>query len=184
MASKQLTLGNFFRGAEGAAVVRERNVRKDQEENKKAYERKRKRGFIEAWRDEFQGLTDTPEGMICTDCSRFRETAGQTSFLTGNTYYRIDNIRSHFSSPKHIQCAQAVRAIENQHVQGPMDIIIQKLGEQNKTLLCYMFNTAYCVIHGEMPFTYYPTLMNLQTKNGSDLFRLQSYQTNKACSRY
>lgn len=45
-----------------------------------------------------------------------------------------------------------------------MDDVLRRLGEKNKLLLCSLFNTAYCVLQSEMPFTVYPTLLKLQVK--------------------
>jgi hypothetical protein len=52
---------------------------------------------------------------------------------------------------------------------GPLDGADTKLGEKNKTIIMFMFNIAYCVMRGELPFTSYPTMLNLQIKNGSEL---------------
>jgi hypothetical protein len=43
------------------------------------------------------------------------------------------------------------------HVQGNkggiMDVAIRKLSEKNRTLMIYMFNTAYCIMKEELPYT-------------------------------
>ena len=49
--------------------------------------------------------------------------------------------------------------------------------------MIYMFNTAYCIMKEELPYTLYTTMLKLQVKNGSDLARLKSYQSDKACAR-
>lgn len=35
---------------------------------KKKYELKRKWGFVDSWKSEFVGLSDTDTGMVCTVC--------------------------------------------------------------------------------------------------------------------
>lgn len=65
-----------------------------------------------------------------------------------------------------------------------MDDVLRRIGEKNKLLLCSLFNTEYCVLQSEMPFTVYLTLLKLQIKKGSDLSKVKSYQSDKACSRY
>jgi hypothetical protein len=45
---------------------------------------------------------------------------------------------------------------------GPLDGADTKLGEKNKTIIMFMFNIAYCVMRGELPFTSYPTIDHLQ----------------------
>jgi hypothetical protein len=34
-----------------------------------------------------------------------------------------------------------------------MDVAIRKLSEKNRTLMIYMFNTAYCIMKEELPYT-------------------------------
>lgn len=65
-----------------------------------------------------------------------------------------------------------------------MDDVLHRIGEKNKLLLCSLFNTECCVLHSEMPFTVYPTLLKLQIKKGSDLLKVKSYQSDKACARF
>ena len=60
----------------------------------------------------FDGLQDSSDGMICTYCKKFPNIAGPSSFISGNKSYRIDGIRSHFSSPKHLQCSEAYFAAQ------------------------------------------------------------------------
>ena len=100
--AKQPSLYHFFGNKE------KEKEKCSQEESKKRYELKRKRGFVDSWKIEFDGLIDSENGMICTVCQKYNGMSGATSFLTGNTTYRIDSVRSHFSSPKHLQCAAAL----------------------------------------------------------------------------
>jgi Ca2+-dependent lipid-binding protein len=60
----------------------------------------------------YDGLQDSSDGMICTYCKKFPNIAGPSSFISGNKSYRIDGIRSHFSSPKHLQCSEAYFAAQ------------------------------------------------------------------------
>jgi hypothetical protein len=50
--------------------------------------------------------------MIRTYCKKFPNIAGPSSFISGNKSYRIDGIRSHLSSPKHLQCSEAYFAAQ------------------------------------------------------------------------
>jgi hypothetical protein len=60
----------------------------------------RKRGFIDSWSKDFDGLQDSSDGLICTYCKTFPNIAGPSSFISGNKSYRIDGIRSHYSLNK------------------------------------------------------------------------------------
>ncbi|KAJ8318510.1 hypothetical protein KUTeg_003601 [Tegillarca granosa] len=140
------------------------------------------------WQQDFDGLIDTKNGMVCTIFQDLKNISdASSSFLTGNKTYRIESIRSHFMSPKHLCCVQAKLVQEHAQVgqlQGPMDVVIQKIGDKNKIILSHMFNTAYFVLKEELPFTKFPSLVRLQVKNGSDLGRIQSYVNDKACARF
>ena len=153
-------------------------------ETKKQYELlKRKREYQVSWETEFRGLQyDGDVGMTCKYCCQYKELAGPTVFITGSKTFRKTGIISHWESPKHLLAANA--AANLLEGQGPMDRIIQKLGQQNKQLIIKLFNTAYFVIHHEMPFTSFPDMLSLQIKNGSDLKRLISYSTDMACRRF
>ena len=100
----QVTLGKFFSGVP--------QIRESDGDSKKIYEHKRKRGFIDSWSKNFDGLQDSSDGMICTYCKKFPNIAGPSSFISGNKSYRIDGIHSHFSSPKHLQCSEAYFAAQ------------------------------------------------------------------------
>ena len=39
------------------------------------------------------------------------------------------------------------------HKGGIMNVAIRKLSEKNRTLMIYMFNTAYCIMKEELPYT-------------------------------
>jgi hypothetical protein len=53
------------------------------------------------------GILTSSDGTIRTYCKKFPNIAGPSSFISGNKSYRIDGIRSHLSSPKHLQCSEA-----------------------------------------------------------------------------
>jgi hypothetical protein len=44
----------------------EHHKRESDGDSKKIYEHKRKRGFIDSWSTNFDGLQDSSDGMICT----------------------------------------------------------------------------------------------------------------------
>jgi hypothetical protein len=54
----QVTLGKFFSGVP--------QIRESDGDSKKIYEHKRKRGFIDSWSKNVDGLQDSSDGMICT----------------------------------------------------------------------------------------------------------------------
>lgn len=65
---------------------------------------------------------------------------------------------------------------------GPLDIAVRNLNESQRLKLEACFNTAYFVTKKEFPFTLYPSLLDLQLKNGVDL--PNSYHSDQACRRF
>ena len=88
----QVTLGIFFSGVP--------QIRESDGDSKKIYEHKRKRGFIDSWSKNVDGLQDSSDGTIRTYCKKFPNIAGPSSFISVNKSYRIDGIRSHYSLNK------------------------------------------------------------------------------------
>ena len=93
-ASKQTQLSKFFTNFPNKA-----DKRKSQAENKKEYEKKRVRGWVDSWSETFPGLKDTEQGLVCGACAKYKSKAGDTVFVTGCKSYRIDTIHAHFKSP-------------------------------------------------------------------------------------
>jgi len=182
---KQSKLVNFFKPSNEKPAEVSKTI--DQTECKKKYELKRKRCFQESWTKDFPGLANTDKGMVCNLCVAHRDIADSgSSFVEGSKSFRIESIRSHFSSPKHQLCVEADHVAQRRAANlcaGPMDRMLQKIGEDNKTLLKYLFNTVFWVLQEELPFAKFPSLLKLQVKNGSELSRLLSYKSDKACAR-
>lgn len=185
MSAKQPSLFQFgVKSSKNQEKQEENDPQKNTPESKKNYETfKRKREFLAPWLLEFAGLKhDGEKGMTCEACTRFKEIAGQTNFVSGCKTYRKNSIQSHWESPRHLLAANALLCVQ-QGGEGPLDVVVRKLGEKNMKIITAMFNTAYFVIHEEMPLATFPSLMQLQSKNGSDLRRLLSYSSDKACAR-
>lgn len=74
--------------------------------------------------------------MICSFCTTFPLLSDETSSLfTGKTGYRIDSVRSHFSSEKHEQWSKVTYAAQRreneEHFEDPIDVAIRKISEKN-----------------------------------------------------
>ncbi|XP_013383760.1 uncharacterized protein LOC106154070 [Lingula anatina] len=180
---KQTSISSFF---SETAEVPEKKKKTESQDQKKKYEDKRVRGWVSTWPMKFPGLVNTDRGMVCTFCRQFPALAGDTVMVTGCKSYRVESLCGHFSSQTHMRCVKAAavqKRIEAGRCAGPLDQIVNKLGEHHYSLVKKLFNTAYCVVVNEMPFTTFPNLLKLQIKNGSDLDQLISYQSDKACAR-
>ena len=90
--ARQLTLTDCnFLGPR--AEKRKRNA----QENKRKYEAKRQRLFLDKWCVDFPGLVFKEEEnkMFCGDCCRHPSLADKTSSLfTGNSTFRIQSVQS------------------------------------------------------------------------------------------
>ena len=132
----QVTLGKFFTGVP--------QIRQSDGDSKKIYEHKRKRGFIDSWSKNFDGLQDSSDGMICTYCKKFPNIAGPSSFISGN--------KSYVHTFLHQNIYNVLKPILL-HKGGIMNVAIRKLSEKNRTLVIYMFNATYCIMKEELPYT-------------------------------
>ena len=65
---------------------------------------------------------------------------------------------------------------------GAMDLAVRRLNEDQLQKLAICFNTAYWIAKNELPFTLYPSVLELQTANGVDL--AESYKSDNACRRF
>lgn len=66
-------------------------------------------------------------------------------------------------------------------VVGRLDIAVRKLNKKQREKLSVCFNTEYWVVKNEMPFTVYPSLLDLQQVNGVRLAK--SFKSDQACRR-
>lgn len=184
--SRQLTLKNF--GVVSPENITKKTQAKGRKVTQDEYEAKRPRKFVSSWKDKYPGLYEDNDKLYCFPCVKYSTISDPTSNLVlGSSSYRVGGLDSHWKSEPHRRAAnhhhaQNVRD-EGGRVEGPMDVIIQALNEQNAELLKKLFNTVYFILKYEEPFTSLPRLLGLQVKNGSDLHRLLSYKTDQACRR-
>ena len=99
---------------------------------------------------------------------------------------RKSTLQTHDKSLKHELCkeaknAKAVRAKPKEQQQGPIDVGINKMSEQQFERMTKIFNTAYHVYKYEQPFTHFTSSLKLQMKNGVDVGK--QYHSDMACSR-
>ena len=125
--------------------------------------------------------------LYCKSCKLYPSISDSAcSLVIGNTSYRTSGLGTHWRSKQHLQAANhhaVQRAEAGDNVEGPMDLAIRNLNENNKQVLKKLFNTAYYILKYEEPFAAFPRLLALQVKNGSDLTSLLSYKSDQACCR-
>ena len=70
-------------------------------------------------------------------------------------------------------------------VVGAMDLAVRRLNEDQLQKLAVCFNTAYWIAKNELPFTLYPSVLELQTVNGLNGVDLaETYKSDNACRRF
>ncbi|XP_014669372.1 PREDICTED: uncharacterized protein LOC106810507 [Priapulus caudatus] len=187
---------------------------KGNEDTKKKYEMKRKRGFLPKWLNEYEWLRydEETEAMFCTSCEKYAAEKSSAFTTTGCLTFRIESLKSHETSSSHVnaskietislmkekkkmvvcsytgdienkstsEAAQAVSGCSN--VVGAMDLAIRKLNEDQLQKLSVCFRSAYWIAKNELPFTLYPSVLELQQVNGVEL--AASYKTDNACRRF
>ena len=129
--ARQLTLTDCnFLGPR--AEERKRNA----QENKRKYEAKRQRSFLDKWCVDFPGLIYKEEEnkMFCGVCCRHPSLADKTSSLfTGNNTFRIQSLQSHWASANHIM-AQARDYQVRQAWQKEKKNKLERIWRKNKIL--------------------------------------------------
>ena len=101
------------------------------------------------------------------------------SFFVGTKSFRKQNLKAHCDSAKHLDCLAARNRPRIN--QGPLPEQINRMEETLKDQMKILFNTAYHVVKMELPFSCFPSLLQLQKKNGLEIG--EAYLTAKACNR-
>ncbi len=150
---------------------------------KAKYEKeKRERKFLESWKSEFMWLrydSDRNE-MHCEVCRAFPQIAEKGNLFHGSSVFRKKGLKSHNNSAAHLRCMDADRAAKKPH-DAPLPAQVRRMDDQTLQRLKKLFITAYFVTKLEMPFTAYPSQLDLQGKNGLEMGN--AYQSDNAMRR-
>ena len=96
---RQATLAGFVCSKNDAST----SNKKEESETSQTDSKKRKRNFVAHWPNEFPGLEDTTDGMVCTICKQYASKNVQSSaFLSGSKSYRLKSIKGHWMSEMHL----------------------------------------------------------------------------------
>ncbi|CAH1264085.1 ZNF862 [Branchiostoma lanceolatum] len=149
------------------------------------YEAKRKRRFLEKWRQQFNFVEYDygADVMYCKTCRAVPEKAdGNVLFhgVTGDTI-RSRALTGHVNIDAHVACQAALDARENPE-QAPIRRALQHLNNAVEDKMIKLFNTAYYVAREEAPFTSFPKLVGLQVKNGQALG--ETYRNDQGCRTF
>jgi len=149
------------------------------------YEGKRKRRFLEKWRQEFDFVEYDyrAEVMFCKVCRAVPEKADGNVLFHGVTGDKIRSraLTGHLKIDAHTDCQAALDARQNPE-QAPIRRALQRLNNAVEDKMIKLFNTAYFVAKEEAPFTSFPKLVDLQVKNG--LHMGETYRNDQGCRTF
>ena len=190
-ARRCFSLLGYFKGTEqntkqSTSKDKEASTTTDCEDSEpKAKKAKKERAFKEAWRKEFAWLMYDDESgkMFCQYCLHFPNSKNkQSSFCCGSQNFQLDGLRSHERSAGHVLSVDAKVAKNKGARKGTIDAELLRLEKDTVAKMEKLFNTAYYVCYLKMPFSSFPHLCSLQTKNG--LVLGQTYRNDHGCKEF
>lgn len=144
-------------------------TKKSISEKNKEYDKKRKRTFIDEWKQEFPWVFLEDNLMYCTPCTKFPNLTDKTSsFYVGCSNYRKGALQSHETNRKHTRCCDALAASENPE-DAPMDRLLRAIPADAQPRLEKLFRSAYFVAFHNKPFSDFGIMGELQNLNGANL---------------
>ena len=138
------------------------------------------------WKDEFPWLTikEEDQAFLCSLCCKAPDVAGSTQFLTGCFPIKKDSMQKHAKSNGHLRAQTAVLAMQKP-VHETVNAQSFNKGrkdeeEKERREVAMKMTTAYFIAKEELPFSKFPGLINLQKKNGLQIW--STYANDKSCA--
>lgn len=167
------TIDSFFVPSARASVSVEGQKDKDDETTAETAEtvnepelKKKTYTFRREWLSQFPWLRHSKEEnvMFCMYCKECGKTmAGNTSFVTGCNTFRIETLKKHSASAKHISCRDKCTAQVS-----PLPDAFQRQTAANRSAeeaeMIAKFNIAYNIAREELPFTKFRSEVILHKK--------------------
>ena len=117
--------------------------------------------------------------IYCKECSK--TLAGSSDFAISSKTFRIETLKKHNKSRKHILCRD--RCIAGK---ATLPASFQRQAATNRTSeqkeIMVKFNTAYNIAKEELPFTKFKSMITLMKKNGLDVN--PTYANDTACAQF
>ena len=105
--------------------------------------------------------------LFCQYCLDFPNSKNkQSSFCSGSQNVQLDGLRSHERCAGHVLSVDAKVAKNKGAGKGTINAALLRLDKETVAKMEKLFNTAYYVCYLKMPFSSFPHLCSLQTKNG------------------
>ena len=118
---------------------------------------------------------DESEGTYtCFVCEKYKSIANSDNAVTkGSTLWHVNVANRHERDPKHKQCIEKyLRELFPMHksdLQKSVAVAKKRLSQQKTNQMKALFNTAYYIAREGAAFRKFPSLCELQSKNGADI---------------
>ena len=142
-------------------------------EHSKLYDHShRRRKYDDKWEVEFPWLTldDKHEDMVCRPCRAFPTLSDNASvFIKGTSNFKLDPIRKHNVSEKHIRAFGAERAAAVKVGESLAEKAIQALNTTQLERLQHLFRTSHALAKKSRPFSDFVWMCELDAAKGNSL---------------
>ena len=137
----------------------------------------------ESWLTEFPWAGVENGELFCKVCREYPELSDKDSTLVKGIRekYRKETLKYHNKSAKHIKCIEKKQVLENP-TKAPLAKSTKILDEKNSVTYEKLFNTAYYIAKENESFAKYPSLLELQKKNGVVIG--SNYLNDKSCKQF
>ena len=145
----------------------------DRNKSRKYETDKRKREFISSWTLSYPWLTNGPDGMTCTICTKYEKSG---TFVTGRNIFKRDSIHQHEKSDSH-----KFNVIKHNGEKNPENSIgakaLRGLNQLTVNRLVFKFRNVFALCKKGRPYTEYQMLCDLDESKGLDIGT--EYRTDK-----
>ena len=155
-------------------------AKKTKTDQNKKYEEKRVRTVNPKWLNEFTWLKAEGDGkMICSVCISAKISPSATSFIQGNSVFKLETVKKHAKSSTHLRAQEIVlaKAKAAEDSQGMAALKSMRNVEEEK--MQPLFLTAHAMALKGRPFTDFPWICEVDIKKGVSLPSM--YKTDKYC---
>ena len=174
---RQATLSSFFQPPQKTAELpHNTDGYKSASQGHHQGNQKKERTFQPSWKVDRPWLATNSDQskLFGTWCQKYDKYNAKNSFVNGNTVMKKETVRSHALSQSHIRAQQTYqRAVmaedpagDSKAVPGTVEFGVNLMTIAKRECVAARFNTAFYLAIKERLFRDFPSLVELQEKNG------------------
>ncbi|KAJ8883584.1 hypothetical protein PR048_015428 [Dryococelus australis] len=159
------------------------------DDDKQCYDKKydetiQRRNYQETWSVTFPWIRyDSDKNvMFCKTCEQFQEKTSQSSFITGCSSFRKENLSSHIVSQCHKLCAEIINSRNAEPGKSVEEKALQSLNKEVLEKMRIFFRNRYAIAKHERPFPDFKWLCEQDKKKSFDIG--ETYITDKKCAEF